>query len=110
MSSSFTSMDKNSMEKLRLASEAEAEAASAVWQAVQASTVPAEETSVSEENSQAAGAASDGNDNEADVRLHPRAVCLTSPRLCIMFMQALLDCLLIICRHRSYRWWLLKRL
>ncbi|XP_031401196.1 serine/threonine-protein phosphatase BSL1 isoform X1 [Punica granatum] len=69
-----TSMDKNSMEKLRLASEAEAEAASAVWQAVQASNVPTEETPVSDENSQAAGTALDGSDNEADVRLHPRAV------------------------------------
>lgn len=70
-----SSMDKNSMEKLREASAAEAEAANAVWQAVQtASSVPAEETSVSEENSPAAEAASDGSDTEGDVRLHPRAV------------------------------------
>lgn len=66
------------MDKLRLASEAEAEAASAVWQAVQASAAPAEETSLTDENSQAAGTASDGSDNEADVRLHPRAVRLIS--------------------------------
>ncbi|KAL3725477.1 hypothetical protein ACJRO7_030496 [Eucalyptus globulus] len=46
-----SSMDKNSMEKLREASAAEAEAANAVWQAVQsASSVPTEETSVSDEN------------------------------------------------------------
>lgn len=70
-----SSMDKNSMEKLREASAAEAEAANAVWQAVQtASSVPAEETSVSEENSPAAETASDGSDTEGDVRLHPRAV------------------------------------
>ncbi|KAK4763798.1 hypothetical protein SAY87_013236 [Trapa incisa] len=68
------SMDKNSMEKLRLASEAEAEAASAVWQALQASAAPTEETSASDENSQVAGTSSDGSDGEADVRLHPRAV------------------------------------
>ncbi|KAH7517153.1 hypothetical protein FEM48_Zijuj09G0032100 [Ziziphus jujuba var. spinosa] len=69
------SMDKNSLEKLRLASAAEAEAATAVWQAVQAaSSAPAEETSVSDDNSQAAETISDGSDNEADVRLHPRAV------------------------------------
>ncbi|MBA0825829.1 hypothetical protein Goarm_010744 [Gossypium armourianum] len=68
-------MDKNSMEKLREASAAEAEAASAVWQAAQAaSAVPAEETSVSDDNSPAAETASDGSDNEGDVRLHPRAV------------------------------------
>ncbi|XVF32669.1 hypothetical protein REPUB_Repub17cG0102400 [Reevesia pubescens] len=69
------SMDKNSMEKLREASAAEAEAANAVWQAAQAaSAVPAEETSVSDDNSPAAETASDASDNEADVRLHPRAV------------------------------------
>lgn len=70
------------MEKLRLASEAEAEAASAVWQAVRASSVPAEQISVSDENSQVAETVSDGFDNEADVRLHPRAVCLIS--LCLL--------------------------
>ncbi|KAG6621567.1 hypothetical protein I3842_Q018700 [Carya illinoinensis] len=75
LSSGGMSMDKNSMEKLREASAAEAEAANAVWQAVQASSAaPAEETSVSDENSQAAETASDGSDTEADVRLHPRAV------------------------------------
>lgn len=64
------------MEKLRLASAAEAEVAHAVWQAVQAtSSVPAEETSASDDNSQATETASDGSDTEADVRLHPRAVC-----------------------------------
>lgn len=72
----FGSMDKNSMEKLREASAAEAEAANAVWQAAQAaSAVPPEETSVSDDNSQVAEATSDGSDTEADVRLHPRAVC-----------------------------------
>ncbi|KAM7495932.1 hypothetical protein LguiA_020346 [Lonicera macranthoides] len=75
-SSGSSSMDKNSMEKLAEASAAEAEAASAVWQAVQsASAGPAEETSVSDDNSQVAGTISDGSsDTEADVRLHPRAV------------------------------------
>ncbi|ONH93750.1 hypothetical protein PRUPE_8G250300 [Prunus persica] len=69
------SMDKNSMEKLREASAAEAEAASAVWQAVQAtSATPAEETSVSDDNSHVAETLSDGSDTEADVRLHHRAV------------------------------------
>uniref|UniRef100_A0A5B6YPA9 Serine/threonine-protein phosphatase n=1 Tax=Davidia involucrata TaxID=16924 RepID=A0A5B6YPA9_DAVIN len=69
------SMDKNSMEKLAEASAAEAEAASAVWQAVQAaSAAPAEETSVSDDNSQVAETNSEGSDTEADVRLHPRAV------------------------------------
>ncbi|KAK8635577.1 hypothetical protein V6N13_004310 [Hibiscus sabdariffa] len=71
-SSVSLSMDKNSMEKLREASAAEAEAVNAVWQA--ASAVPAEETSVSDDNSPAAETASDASDNEADVRLHPRAV------------------------------------
>ncbi|PQP99087.1 serine/threonine-protein phosphatase BSL1 [Prunus yedoensis var. nudiflora] len=74
-SSSGLSMDKNSMEKLREASAAEAEAASAVWQAVQAtSATPAEETSVSDDNSHVAETLSDGSDTEADVRLHHRAV------------------------------------
>uniref|UniRef100_A0A2N9GJU6 Serine/threonine-protein phosphatase n=1 Tax=Fagus sylvatica TaxID=28930 RepID=A0A2N9GJU6_FAGSY len=74
-SSGGMSMDKNSLEKLREASAAEAEAASAVWQAVQAaSAASAEETSVSDDNSQAAETTSDGSDTEADVRLHPRAV------------------------------------
>ncbi|KAM7527127.1 hypothetical protein LguiB_030537 [Lonicera macranthoides] len=66
------SMDKNSMDKLAEASAAEAEAASAVWQAVQASSATPEETSVSDDNSQAAD--SEGSESEADVRLHPRAV------------------------------------
>jgi protein phosphatase len=71
-------MDKNSLEKLREASAAEAEAAAAVWQAAQAASAsPAEETSVSDDNSQAAETTSDGSDTEADVRLHPRAVCLS---------------------------------
>ncbi|GKU86712.1 hypothetical protein SLEP1_g1201 [Rubroshorea leprosula] len=69
------SMDKNSFEKLREASAAEAEAATAVWQAAQAaSAIPAEETLVSDDNSPVAETASDTSDNEADVRLHPRAV------------------------------------
>lgn len=64
------------MEKLAEASAAEAEAASAVWQAVQAaSATSAEETSVSDSNSQVAETTSEGSDIEADVRLHPRAVC-----------------------------------
>ncbi|GLT76317.1 hypothetical protein SLA2020_479860 [Shorea laevis] len=68
-------LDKNSIEKLREASAAEAEAANAVWQAAQAaSTIPAEEASVSDDNSPAAETASDASDSEADVRLHPRAV------------------------------------
>ncbi|KAB2605225.1 serine/threonine-protein phosphatase BSL1 [Pyrus ussuriensis x Pyrus communis] len=74
-SSTGLSMDKNSMEKLREASAAEAEAASAVWQAAQsASATPSEETSVSDDNSQVAETLSDGSDTEADVRLHHRAV------------------------------------
>ncbi|XP_015575667.1 serine/threonine-protein phosphatase BSL1 isoform X2 [Ricinus communis] len=74
-SSGGISMDKNSMEKLREASAAEAEVANAVWQAAQAaSTNSAEETSASDDNSQAAEATSDGSDTEADVRLHSRAV------------------------------------
>ncbi|KAM1311644.1 hypothetical protein ACFX2I_008101 [Malus domestica] len=74
-SSTGLSMDKNSMEKLREASAAEAEAASAVWQAVQStSATPSEETSVSDDNSQVAETLSDGSDTEADVRLHHRAV------------------------------------
>ncbi|WVY98399.1 hypothetical protein V8G54_030550 [Vigna mungo] len=75
LSSSGFGMDRNSLEKLREASAAEAEAATAVWQAVQAiSSSPAEETSASDENSQAAETVSDGSDTEGDVRLHPRAV------------------------------------
>lgn len=74
-SSGGLSMDKDSMEKLREASAAEAEVATAVWQAVQAASAsPPEETSVSDDNSQVAETTSDGSDTEADVRLHPRAV------------------------------------
>ncbi|KAK8702179.1 hypothetical protein V6N13_020546 [Hibiscus sabdariffa] len=71
-SSGGTIMDKYSMERLKEASAAEAEVANAVWRAAQvASTVPAEETSVSDGNSPSAETDSD---NEADVRLHYRAV------------------------------------
>ncbi|KAL2556731.1 Serine/threonine-protein phosphatase BSL1 [Forsythia ovata] len=63
----------NSMEKLAQASAAEAEAANVVWRAAQASVNP-EETSVSDDNSQAAETISEGTDIEADVRLHTRAV------------------------------------
>lgn len=79
------------MEKLREASAAEAEAATAVWQAVQAiSSSPAEETSASDENSQAAETVSDGSDTEGDVRLHPRAVCAWNPCLnLIMFLSSM---------------------
>ncbi|XP_019188388.1 PREDICTED: serine/threonine-protein phosphatase BSL1 isoform X1 [Ipomoea nil] len=68
------SMDRNSMEKLAEASAAEAEAANAVWQAAQAASNTPEETSISDDNSQAAETTSDGSDCEVDVRLHPRAV------------------------------------
>lgn len=69
-------MNRNSMEKLREASAAEAEAANAVWQAAQAaSALPAEETSILDDNSPATETGSDTSDTEADVRLHPRAVC-----------------------------------
>ncbi|XP_038709187.1 serine/threonine-protein phosphatase BSL1-like [Tripterygium wilfordii] len=74
-SSGGMSMDENSMEKLREASAAEAEAVSAVWHAAQAACAnSAEDTSVSDENSHAAETNTDGSDTEADVRLHPRAV------------------------------------
>ncbi|KAE8692102.1 Serine/threonine-protein phosphatase BSL1-like protein [Hibiscus syriacus] len=65
-------MDEYSMEKLKEASAAEAEVANAFWRAAQiASSVPAEETSLSDENSPSAETDSE---NEADVRLHFRAV------------------------------------
>lgn len=63
------------MEKLAEASAAEAEAANAVWQAVQAVSSTPEETSVSGDSSQLAENTSEGNDDDVDVRLHPRAVC-----------------------------------
>ncbi|KAI5399368.1 Serine/threonine-protein phosphatase bsl1 [Lathyrus oleraceus] len=67
--------DKYSLEKLREASAAEAEAASAVWQSVQAiSSSPVDETSVSDDNSHAADTVADGSDTKGDVHLHPRAV------------------------------------
>ncbi|GMN38160.1 hypothetical protein TIFTF001_007400 [Ficus carica] len=80
-SSGGMSMDKNSLEKLREASAAEAEAATAVWQALQPSAAAPEETSVSDDNSQAAETISDGSDSEADVRLHPRAVVVAKEAL-----------------------------
>ncbi|XP_039027439.1 serine/threonine-protein phosphatase BSL1-like [Hibiscus syriacus] len=74
-SSGGMSIDKNSMEKLREASAAEAEAANAVWQAAQAaSAVPPEETYVSNGNAPASETNSDASGNEAGVRLHSRAV------------------------------------
>ncbi|KAE8679613.1 Serine/threonine-protein phosphatase BSL1 [Hibiscus syriacus] len=77
-SSGGMSIDKNSMEKLREASAAEAEAANAVWQAAQAaSAVPPEETYVSNGNAPASETNSDASGNEAGVRLHSRAVIST---------------------------------
>ncbi|XP_022858771.1 serine/threonine-protein phosphatase BSL1-like isoform X2 [Olea europaea var. sylvestris] len=73
-SSGGLSMNKNSMEKLAEASAAEAEAANAVWQAAKAASATPEETSLSDDTSQAAETTSEGGDSEADVRLHPRAV------------------------------------
>uniref|UniRef100_A0A2P2MN52 protein-serine/threonine phosphatase n=1 Tax=Rhizophora mucronata TaxID=61149 RepID=A0A2P2MN52_RHIMU len=70
-----TSMDKSSMEKLMANSAAEAEAASAAWQAAQpASANSLEETSVFDDNLQTAGTNSVGSEMKADVRLHTRAV------------------------------------
>ncbi|XP_073137650.1 serine/threonine-protein phosphatase BSL1-like isoform X1 [Henckelia pumila] len=74
LSAGGLSMDKKSMDKLTEASAAEAEVANAVWQAAQAASAIPEETSVSDDNSQAAETISEGSDTEADVRLHPRAV------------------------------------
>jgi protein phosphatase len=75
-------LDKVSLEKLREASAAEAEAASAVWQSVQAiSSSPGDERYVSDDNSHAADAVSDGSDTEGDVHLHPRAVGAWNPCL-----------------------------
>ncbi|KAI5399374.1 hypothetical protein KIW84_064650 [Lathyrus oleraceus] len=71
----YDCFDKYSLEKLREASAAEAEAASAVWQSVQAiSTGPVDETSVSDDNSHAADTVADGSDTKGDVHLHPRAI------------------------------------
>ncbi|XP_043711293.1 serine/threonine-protein phosphatase BSL1-like [Telopea speciosissima] len=71
-----TSMDKKSMEKLVEASAAEAEAVSAVWEAMKAaSTIPGEEAaSVSDHSLHVPETSSDGSDSEGDVRLHSRAV------------------------------------
>ncbi|KAL1832890.1 hypothetical protein ACET3Z_002541 [Daucus carota] len=74
VSSGGSRMDKNSMAKLAEASAAEAEAANAVWQAAQSASGTPDETSLLDNNSQAAETTSDGSDTEADVRLHPRAV------------------------------------
>ncbi|KAL3849811.1 hypothetical protein ACJIZ3_011693 [Penstemon smallii] len=73
-SSGGLSMGKDSMERLVEASAAEAEAANAVWQAAQSASATPEETSVVDDNSQAAETSSEGSDTEADVRLHSRAV------------------------------------
>ncbi|KHN46606.1 Serine/threonine-protein phosphatase BSL1 [Glycine soja] len=70
-SSGGSGMDKNSLEKLREASAAEADG----------SSNPAEETSVSDDNSQAVETVSDGSDTEGDVRLHPRAVVVAKEAL-----------------------------
>ncbi|PPR80909.1 hypothetical protein GOBAR_AA39807 [Gossypium barbadense] len=67
-------MDEYSMERLKEASVAEAEAANAVWQAAQAASAVPSVVSVSDENSHAAETASDASEIEADVRLHYRAV------------------------------------
>ncbi|XP_076883046.1 serine/threonine-protein phosphatase BSL1-like isoform X2 [Bidens hawaiensis] len=72
-SSTGSSMDKESMDRLVEASAAEAEAAYAVWQAAQAQAANAE-PSVTDNNSQPADNNSEGSDEERDVRLHPRAV------------------------------------
>ncbi|GAA0153323.1 protein phosphatase [Lithospermum erythrorhizon] len=68
------SMNKDSMEKLAEASAAEAQVANAVWQAAQSFSSPPEETSKSDDNSQAAESTSEASDAEHDVRLFPRAV------------------------------------
>jgi protein phosphatase len=68
------SMDKESIDRLVEASAAEAEAANAVWQAAQAQAANPEDTSVADDNAQAAESNSEGSDGEGDVRLHPRAV------------------------------------
>ncbi|KAA3475034.1 serine/threonine-protein phosphatase BSL1 isoform X1 [Gossypium australe] len=67
-------MDEYSMERLKEASAAEAEAANAVWQAAQAASAVHSVASVSDENSHAAETASDASEIEADVHLHYRAV------------------------------------
>ncbi|GMP99923.1 hypothetical protein CsSME_00047215 [Camellia sinensis var. sinensis] len=87
-------MRKNSMEKLVEASAAEAEAASAVWQAMQATSATPEETSMSDDNSQVAETASESSDTDPDVRLHPRAVVIAKEaagNLGLMVRQLSLD-------------------
>lgn len=69
-------MNKESMERLAEASAAEAQAANAVWQAAQAQAMNPKETPVSDD-SQPAENNSEGSDMEGDVRLHPRAVCVS---------------------------------
>ncbi|RZC93873.1 hypothetical protein C5167_016567 [Papaver somniferum] len=71
-----SSIDKKSVDKLVEASAAEAEAASAVWQAAKAaSSVPSEEASTSDgNNAHVPEVMSDGSDTEGDVRLFSRAV------------------------------------
>ncbi|XP_028052191.1 serine/threonine-protein phosphatase BSL1-like isoform X3 [Camellia sinensis] len=93
-SGGMSSMRKNSMEKLVEASAAEAEAASAVWQAMQATSATPEETSMSDDNSQVAETASESSDTDPDVRLHPRAVVIAKEaagNLGLMVRQLSLD-------------------
>ncbi|KAL8513489.1 hypothetical protein ACS0TY_012815 [Phlomoides rotata] len=71
---SFFGINRNSLEKLAEASAAEAEVANAVWQSAQAASATPEEASLSDGNSQSVETISEGSDNEADVRLHSRAV------------------------------------
>ncbi|KAJ4968784.1 hypothetical protein NE237_015485 [Protea cynaroides] len=70
-----SSMDKKSMEKLVKASAAEAEAVSAVWEALKAASgTSGEGASVSDQSLHVPETSFDGSDSEGDVRLHSRAV------------------------------------
>ncbi|KAE8676460.1 Serine/threonine-protein phosphatase BSL2 [Hibiscus syriacus] len=73
-SSGGMSIDKNSMEKLREASAAEAEAANAVWQAAQAASAVSPEKTYASDGSPTIETNSDAIGNKAGVRLHSRAV------------------------------------
>jgi protein phosphatase len=81
-------MDKESIDRLVEASAAEAEAVNAVWQAAQTQAANPEDTSVADDNPQAAESNSEGSDGEGDVWLHPRAVSFSS------FLKGVWICLL----------------
>lgn len=94
-------MYKTTLDELVKASTAEAQAVSAVWEAAKAASIGSQEDGSSEENDLKVqdNAELDSSDDLPDVRLHPRAVCVS---FFLFFLNLFIQYMVVHCELIFY--------